>query len=39
MRASDVQRVEILWPTEAAFRYGSSAGHGAIVIKTRTGRP
>jgi hypothetical protein len=39
MRAADVQRIEILWPTEAAFRYGSSGGSGAIVIKTRTGRP
>ena len=39
MRASDVQRVEIWWPTEAAFRYGSLAGHGAIVVKTRTGGP
>ena len=39
IRAADVQRINILWPTEAAFRYGSSGGSGAIVIKTRSGRP
>ena len=39
MRASDVQRIDILWATEAAFRYGSAGGNGAIVIRTRTGRP
>jgi len=38
MRAMDVQRIRILWPTEAAFRYGSAGGNGAIVVTTRTGR-
>jgi hypothetical protein len=39
MRASDVQRIDILWPTEAAFRYGNAGGSGAIVIRTRSARP
>src|SRR5262245_55787032 len=34
MRATDVQHVRILWPTEAAFRYGSAASNGAIVVTT-----
>jgi hypothetical protein len=28
MRASDVQRIDILWPTEASFRYGNAGGSG-----------
>ena len=38
MRATDVQRVSILWPTDAAFRYGSAGSNGAIVVTTKRGR-
>ena len=38
MRASDVQHVDVLRPSEAGLLYGGLGVDGAIVIKTRTAR-
>jgi hypothetical protein len=37
IRAADVQQIELLWPAEAAQRYGGLGADGAIVIRSRRG--